>query len=109
MRDIYLIRKNLLITLGIFIGLFLMCVFCIAGGAMLQMLRKMTDSVVAPIIAHAVIDTICNPLAIIFLSEEYVEGKTFQMGCCMVVSSLIIGIPCWVYMIRHERTTGVSQ
>jgi membrane protease YdiL (CAAX protease family) len=30
----------------------LMCVFCIFGGAMLQMLRKMTDSVIAPIIAH---------------------------------------------------------
>ena len=90
-------------------NILLMCAFCIAGGAMLQMLKKMTDSVVAPIIAHAVIDTICNPLAIMFLSKEHVEGKTFQMGCCMLVSSLIIGIPCWVYMVRNEKTTGVSR
>ena len=62
-----------LITIGLNFGknapgfpitnILLMCVFCIFGGAMLQMLRKMTDSVVAPIIAHAVIDTICNPIA----------------------------------------------
>ncbi len=79
-------------------NILLMCIFCIAGGAMLQMLRKMTDSVVAPIIAHAVIDTICNPLATMFLSNKIAEGKTFQMGCCLVISSLIIGIPCWVVM-----------
>ena len=69
---------------------------------MLQMLRKMTDSVIAPIIAHAVIDTICNPLTSIFLSGEIVEGKNFQMGLCLIASSLILGIPCWIYMARHS-------
>ena len=54
------------------------------------------------LIAHAVIDTICNPLASIFLSEEIVDGKKFQMGLCMIVSSLILGIPCWIYMARHS-------
>ncbi len=82
-------------------NILLMCVLCIGFGAMLQMLRKMTDSVVAPIIAHAVIDTVCNPIAGMFLSAELVEGKTFQMGCCMVVSSLIIGVPCWVIMNKQ--------
>jgi len=76
----------------------LMCVFCIFGGAMLQMLRKMTDSVIAPIIAHSVIDTICNPIATMFLSQKIAEGKNFQMGICMLISSVIIGLPCWIYM-----------
>ena len=99
-----------LITMGLNFGkdapgypvtnILLMCVFCIGAGAMMQMLRKMTDSVIAPIIAHAVIDTICNPLASIFLSEEYVEGKKFQIGLCMMASSLILGIPCWIYMAK---------
>ena len=101
-----------LITIGLNFGkdapgfpvtnILLMCVFCIGAGAMMQMLRKMTDSVIAPIIAHAVIDTICNPLTSIFLSEEIVDGKRFQMGLCMIVSSLILGIPCWIYMARHS-------
>ena len=77
-------------------NILLMCVMCIGFGVVLQLLRKMTDSVVAPIIAHAVIDTVCNPLSVIFLSNELMEGKSFQTGCCMVASSLIIGIPCWV-------------
>ena len=89
-------------------NILLMCIFCIGGGAMLQMLRKMTDSVVAPIIAHAVIDTICNPLATMFLSTENAEGKMFQMGCCMVMSSLVIGIPCWVYVVRHRKIISFS-
>jgi len=82
-------------------NILLMCVFCIFGGAMIQMVRKMTDSVIAPIIAHAVIDTVCNPLAVVFLSEKTIEGKTFQIGLCMVVSIMIVGIPCWIYMSRR--------
>ncbi len=102
-----------LITIGLNFGknapgfpvtnIFLMCVFCIFGGAMLQMLRKMTDSVIAPIIAHAVIDTICNPIATMFLSQKLAEGKNFQMGICMIVSSVIIGLPCWIYMARQSK------
>ena len=97
-----------LITIGLNFGknapgfpvtnIFLMCIFCIFGGAMLQMLRKMTDSVIAPIIAHAVIDTICNPIATLFLSQKLAEGKSFRMGICMLISSVIIGLPCWIYM-----------
>lgn len=111
-----------LITIGLNFGkgapgfpvtnILLMCVFCIGAGAMLQMLRKMTDSVIAPIIAHAVIDTICNPLSSIFLSGEIVEGKTFQMGLCLIASSLILGIPCWIYMAKkgaRHREESVTK
>ena len=65
------------------------------------MVRKMTDSVIAAIIAHAVIDTICNPLATVFLSAESIAGKNFLIGLCMVASMMIIGIPCWIYMSRR--------
>ena len=83
-------------------NILLMCVSCIFTGSMLQMLYKMTGSVVAPIIAHAVIDTVCNPLASMFLSEKLVEGKQFQMGLCLTVSAMILGIPCWIYMNRNK-------
>ncbi len=99
-----------LITIGLNFGksapgfpitnIILMCVFCIFGGAMLQMLRKLTDSVIAAIIAHTIIDTVCNPIAVMFLSEELVEGKNFQMGLCMLVSSIVVGLPCWIYMSK---------
>lgn len=85
-------------------NILLMCIFCTGCGAVMQMLRKMTDSVVAPTIAHAIIDTVCNVLAIIFLSEELVAGKQFRMGCCLLVSALIMGIPCWIYMARKYAT-----
>lgn len=80
----------------------LMCVLCIFLGAIMQLLRKMTDSVIAPIIAHAVIDTVCNVLFAIFLSNELVEGKNFIMGCCMLVPALLIGTACWIYMTRKN-------
>ena len=80
----------------------LMCVLCIFLGAIMQLLRKMTDSVIAPIIAHAVIDTVCNVLFSIFLSNELVEGKSFIMGCCMLVPALLIGTACWIYMTRKN-------
>ena len=88
----------------------LMCVFCVVIGAMLQMLRKMADSVVAPIIAHALIDTVCNVIATMFLSEKIVDSVQFKIGGCMMVSSVLIGIPCWVYMnkCRHMRN-GARQ
>ncbi len=104
-----------LITIGLNFGkgapgfpvtnILLMCVFCIGAGAMLQMLRKMTDSVIAPIIAHAVIDTICNPLASVFLAQEHVLGNQFRIGLCMIISSVIIGLPCWIYMARRRSVS----
>lgn len=82
-------------------NIFLMCIFCIFIGAMMQMLRKLTDSVIAPLIAHAIIDTICNVIGSIFLTQEHVSGDRFRIGLCMVVSSIIIGIPCWIYMAKR--------
>lgn len=74
----------------------LMCLFCIFAGAMMQLLRKMSDSVIAPLIAHAVIDTVCNTLIRMFLNEEMIEGKQFALGCCLLAASALVGIPCWI-------------
>ncbi len=84
----------------------LMCIFCIPAGAMMQLLRKMSDSVIAPLIAHAVIDTVCNSLISMFLNEELLEGKQFAMGCCLVAAALVVGIPCWVAMARLNKKYG---
>ena len=107
-----------LITIGLNFGksvpgfpvtnILLMCVSCIFIGAMMQMLRKMTDSVVAPIIAHAVIDTICNPLASIFLTPEHALGNQFRIGLCMIASSVIIGVPCWIYMVHNSKKSMLN-
>lgn len=83
-------------------GIALMCVLCIGAGAMMQMLRKMSGSVIAPIIAHALIDSVCLILISPFLTETLAAENRFTIGLCMVVASLIWGIPCWVYMAKHN-------
>ena len=103
-----------LITIGLDFGkdapgfpvtnIILMCVFCVGGGAVLQLLKKLTDSVVAPIIAHAIIDTVCNALALMFISGEMAKDNQFAIGCCLLVSSMIVGIPCYLYMLRNRKT-----
>ena len=84
-----------------YVGIALMCVMCIGFGAMMQLLRKMSDSVIAPIVAHAVVDTVGNTLISMFLSEELVEGRQFTVGICITVAAVIMGIPCWIYMNRR--------
>ena len=88
-----------------YVGIALMCVMCIGFGATLQLLRKMSDSVIAPIIAHALIDSVCNTLATMFLSEELILDTTgenkFIIGVCCTVSALIVGIPSWIYMNKR--------
>ena len=83
-----------------YVGIALMCVMCIGFGATLQLLRKMSNSVIAPIIAHAIIDSVGNSLVTMFLSEEIVQdtagSNKFIIGVCCTVSALIVGIPCWI-------------
>jgi membrane protease YdiL (CAAX protease family) len=86
----------------------LMCVFCILAGAMMQLLRKMSDSVIAPLIAHAVIDTVCNTLISLFLNEELAEGKQFTIGLCLVAAIMIVGIPCWIILGRRKSIPPVD-
>ena len=81
----------------------LMCIFCISAGAMMQLLRKMSDSVIAPLIAHAIIDTVCNTLITMFLNEDLIEGKQFVLGLCLLAASALVGIPCWVAMVRMNK------
>ena len=83
-----------------YVGIVLMCVMCIGFGAVMQLLRKMSNSVIAPIIAHAIIDTVGNTLISMFLIQELAEGKQFTIGICITVAAVIVGIPCWIYMSR---------
>ena len=101
-----------LITMGLNFGkdapmfpvtnIILMCVCSVGFGAVLELLRELTDSVVAPIIAHAIIDTVCNVLALMFVSGEMAKDNSFVIGCCLVVSSLIVGIPCYVVIYKNS-------
>ena len=84
-------------------GIALMCVMCIGIGAVMQLLRKMSNSVIAPIIAHAVIDTVCNTLISMFLTPELAEGKQFTIGICITIAAVIIGIPCWIVMAKGNK------
>ncbi|MBR3306029.1 MAG: CPBP family intramembrane metalloprotease [Lachnospiraceae bacterium] len=88
-----------------YLGIALMCVMCTGFGAVMQLVRKMSDSVIAPIIAHALVDSVCNSLATMFLAEEMITdmagGKKFIIGICTTVSALIVGIPCWVMLNKR--------
>ena len=92
-----------------YVGIALMCVLCVGFGAMLQMLRKLTDSMVAPLIAHALIDSVCNAVITIFFAPTTQQENAFCVGVCITVAACVVGIPCWVYMIRGSKTykTGV--
>ena len=92
-----------------YVGIALMCVMCIGFGAAMQLLRKMSDSVIAPIVAHAVIDTVGNTLISMFLSEEIVEGKQFTVGICITVAAVIMGIPCWIYMNKKFHSPALAN
>jgi len=81
-----------------YVGIALMCVFCTGGGAMLQMLRKLTDSVIAPLIAHALLDSVCNAVITMFFSSTTQQEHAFAVGVCITVSACMVGIPCWWFM-----------
>ena len=89
-----------------YVGIVLMCVMCIGFGAVMQLLRKMSNSVIAPVLAHAIIDTVGNTLISMFLTQELAEGRQFTVGICITVAAVIIGIPCWV--VLNKRTPHPS-
>lgn len=90
-----------------YVGIALMCVMCIGFGAFLQLIRKMSGSVIAPIIAHGLIDSVSNSLSTMFLSEDMLldmnDGKKFIVGICITVSAMIVGLPCWVVLNKKTR------
>ncbi|MCR4585301.1 MAG: CPBP family intramembrane metalloprotease [Lachnospiraceae bacterium] len=86
-----------------YVGIALMCVMCTGFGAVMQLLRKMSNSVIAPIIAHAIIDTVGNTLISMFLTQELADGRQFTVGVCITVAAVIIGIPCWIYMDKKYK------
>ena len=88
-----------------YVGILLMCIATCFIGAPLWLVRKMSGSVIPACIFHGIIDSVCNGFLVLFLSERVVVEKMFQVGICgFVLPSVIIGIPCWIYLVR--RTVG---
>lgn len=86
-----------------YVGIILMCISCIFMGAFLQLLRKKTDSVIAPTLAHAVIDSCIPAIVSMFLSENESGDIQFTFGIYgLLVPAIVVGIPSWYLLLRES-------
>lgn len=87
-----------------YVGIILMCISCIFMGAFLQLLRKKTDSVIAPTLAHAVIDSCIPAIVSMFLSGNESGNIQFTFGIYgLLVPAIVAGIPSWYLLLRESR------
>ena len=87
-----------------YVGIILMCISCIFMGAFLQLLRKKTDSVIAPTLAHAVIDSCIPAIVSMFLSGNESGNIQFTFGIYgLLVPAIVVGIPSWYLLLRESR------
>ncbi|MBQ9279204.1 MAG: CPBP family intramembrane metalloprotease [Lachnospiraceae bacterium] len=86
-----------------YVGIVLMCISCIFMGAFLQLLRKRTDSVIAPTLAHAVLDSSTSVILVMFLSDKAIAENAFLLGICgLVIPSIIVGAVSWYLLLRES-------
>ena len=86
-----------------YVGIILMCISCIFMGAFLQLLRKKTDSVIAPTLAHAVIDSCIPAIVSMFLSGNESGNIQFTFGIYgLLVPAIVAGIPSWYLLLRES-------
>ena len=86
-----------------YVGIVLMCISCIFMGAFLQLLRKRTNSVIAPTLAHAVLDSSTSVILVMFLSEKAISENAFLLGICgLVIPSIIVGAVSWYLLLRES-------
>lgn len=86
-----------------YVGIILMCISCIFMGAFLQLLRKKTDSVIAPTLAHSVIDSCIPAIVSIFLSGNESGDIQFTFGIYgLLVPAIVAGIPSWYLLLRES-------
>ena len=86
-----------------YVGIILMCISCIFMGAFLQLLRKKTDSVIAPTLAHAVIDSCIPAIVSMFLSGNESGNIQFTFGIYgLLVPAIVVGIPSWYSLLRES-------
>lgn len=86
-----------------YVGIILMCISCIFMGAFLQLLRKKTDSVIAPTLAHAVIDSCIPAIVSMFLSGNESGNIQFTFGIYgLLVPAIVVGIPSWYLLLRES-------
>ena len=87
-----------------FVGILLMCISTIFMGAALQLVRKMSGSVIPACIFHGVVDSVYGGLLSLFLDAELVRGHQFIIGICgLLVPAVIIGLPCWILLARRGK------
>lgn len=86
------------------VGILLMCISTIFMGAALQLVRKMSGSVIPACIFHGVVDSVYGGLLSLFLDAELVRGHRFIIGICgLLVPAVIIGLPCWILLARRGK------
>ena len=86
------------------VGILLMCISTIFMGAALQLVRKMSGSVIPACIFHGVVDSVYGGLLSLFLDAELVRGHQFIIGICgLLVPAVIVGIPCWILLARRGK------
>ena len=87
-----------------FVGILLMCISTIFMGAALQLVRKMSGSVIPACIFHGVVDSVYGGLLSLFLDAELVRRHQFIIGICgLLVPAVIIGLPCWILLVRRGK------
>ena len=86
-----------------YVGIILMCISCIFFFFFLQLLRKKTDSVIAPTLAHAVIDSCIPAIVSMFLSGNESGNIQFTFGIYgLLVPAIVVGIPSWYSLLRES-------
>lgn len=94
-----------------FIGLLIMCIFCIAGGSMLMWLTKKTDSIYPASIAHAIINN-CTGLVVVLIAPEtdkIIENDIFHFQLVHMLSASLIYSVFAFLLIRESRKKTVSN
>ena len=87
-----------------YLGIFLMCVATTFLGAPLQLVRKMSGSVIPACLFHGVVDGVSSGFLTLFLTQEVVSNSTLQVGIYgFVLPSVIVGIPAWISLLRLDK------
>lgn len=91
-----------------FVGILLMSISTIFMGAILQLLRKMSGSVIPACVFHGLFDSVCAGFVALFTSAEQMQSHLFTIGICsLLVPSVIAGIPCWIILVKKSPSNGL--
>jgi membrane protease YdiL (CAAX protease family) len=87
-----------------YLGILLMCIATVFMGAPLWLVRKISGSVIPACVFHGVVDSVFSGFLALFLTGEVASKYMFQIGIySLVLPSVIVGIPSWIYLLRLRR------